>query len=67
MNDCKLYGPNGALIKEVTPQGDAPSIASGEDAVEFSCDSPSGGSARAYVVMIAKGEALPAGNYSAPR
>ena len=58
MNDCKLYRPNGAIVKEVTPQGDAPSIASGENAVEFSCDSPSGVSARAYVVTIAQGEAL---------
>ena len=58
MSDCKLYGPGGELIREVTPQGEAPLLAAGDNPVEFSCDAPPGVSARANVTFITRGEPL---------
>ena len=58
MTDCKLYGPKGELVAEVKPEGEVPTLAPGDNAVEFSCEAPSGVSARAYVTTISKGEAL---------
>ena len=58
MSDCRLYGPKGELLSEVTPEGDAPQLEAGDNQVEFECDVPSQVSARAYVTVISRGEAL---------
>ena len=46
------------LVAEIAPQGEAPILAAGENAVEFNCGTPEKVSARAYVTVIGKGEAL---------
>ncbi len=56
--DCKLYGPQGQLIRAVVPEGDAPLLASGENEVKFQCSTPPNVSARANVTVISQGEPL---------
>jgi hypothetical protein len=56
--DCKLYGPQGELLRAVTPQGDTPLLEPGENAVTFRCGAPQGVSARAYVTVITHGKPL---------
>ena len=58
MSDCKLYAPNGELIGEVKPQGEAPILEPGSNQVEFECGTLPGASARAYVTVITRGEPL---------
>jgi len=53
--DCKLYGPKGALIAEIRPQGDVPSLSSGDNRVTFDCDPPAGANARVRVTLIFQG------------
>jgi hypothetical protein len=57
-SDCKLYGPDGALIREVEPLGDIPMLEPGDNEVTFTCDAPDGISARAHVTVISQGEPL---------
>ncbi len=54
--DCKLYGPAGELIGEVTPQGDVPSLDAGENPVKFTCEPPAGLNPRAQVSVISQGD-----------
>jgi hypothetical protein len=56
--DCKLYDERGALIQQVTPQGDVPRLASGDNALTFTCTPPEGHAARANVTVITLGEPL---------
>lgn len=56
--DCKLYGPQGQLIREVKPEGDVPTLAAGENEVRFQCGTPPNVSARANVTVISQGEPL---------
>ncbi|MBM3475160.1 MAG: hypothetical protein FJX75_18005 [Armatimonadetes bacterium] len=58
MGDCKVYGPNGALLAEVQPTGDVPTVGAGENEVAFACGGPEGIRARARVTVITKGEAV---------
>jgi hypothetical protein len=60
MADCKLYDPQGKLIREVQPQGEIPVLESGENVVTFSCQTPEGAdvNARAYVTVITEGKPL---------
>ncbi|MBI5095446.1 MAG: hypothetical protein HZB26_23810 [Candidatus Hydrogenedentes bacterium] len=58
MTDCKLYGPNGALVAEVKPEGAAPGLNPGDNKVEFTCEPPAGVSARAHVTVIGQGEPI---------
>ena len=58
MSDCKLYGPQGELIREVVPQGDVPVLEAGENRGEFTCDVREGVHPRAYVTVISQGEPL---------
>ena len=57
-SDCKLYGPQGELIREVTCQGDAPLFAAGPNQASFHAETPSGLRARANVTLISHGEAF---------
>jgi len=61
LSDCKLYGPKGELISEVTPQGDIPIIEAGENQVKFNCEVPDDVSARVYVTVINQDESLLSG------
>ncbi len=56
--DCKLYGPNGELIREVVPVGNVPILQPGSNDVQFVCNSPEGVSARARVTVITHGKTL---------
>jgi hypothetical protein len=59
MTDCKLYGPQGELVKELTPEGDVPELAGGDSALAFSCDAPDDGlNPRARVTVITHGEVV---------
>ncbi len=59
-SDCKLYGPQGEFLRDVTPEGEAPQVAHGDNAVTFSCESPAGIRARANVTLITQGVPLTA-------
>ncbi len=56
--DCKLYGPQGELVREVKPEGEVPLLAPGPNQVTFRCDTPPGTSARAYVTVMSQGKPL---------
>ncbi len=58
MADCKLYGPQGALIREVKPEGEAPILERGDYAVSFDCGSLPGINPRARVTVISEGKPL---------
>lgn len=59
MTDCKLYGSKGELISEVKPEGEQPVLATGENRMEFTCDSLALGIApRVRVTTISSGEPL---------
>jgi len=55
-SDCKLYGPTGEVLSDVTPQGGAPILEPGENAVKFTCEPPAGLNPRAHVSVISHGE-----------
>jgi len=57
-SDCKLYGPQGELIKEIIPQGDAPVLEEGGNQVKFNSDISGDVSARVNVTIISRGKAL---------
>ena len=56
--DCKLYGPQGEALADVTPQGDAPLLTTGDNEVRFACEPEPGVNPRAYVSVISQGEPL---------
>lgn len=67
MTDCKLYGPQGALIREVKPEGDAPVLDRGDNVVSFNCTGLPGINPRARVTVISAGDPLtPAVTYMTP-
>jgi hypothetical protein len=53
--DCKLYGPQGQLVREVKPEGPIPMLDPGENRVEFRATT-AGSSPRAHVTVITQGE-----------
>lgn len=58
MSDCKLYGPKGEFLTEVTPQGTVPMLAAGENQVTFACEGPVEPNPRARVTLITTGERI---------
>jgi hypothetical protein len=60
-SDCKLYGPDGAVLSVVKPQGAIPILEAGENRVQFTCQSAGGVNPRANVSVISEGEVV-AGN-----
>jgi hypothetical protein len=56
--ECRVYGPTGALLREVRPEGEVPLLGSGENRLRFRCDGPPGIRPRARVTVSAIGEAL---------
>ena len=58
MSDCKLYASDGALLSDVTPEGEVPMLGPGGNDVQFDSGAADGTSARAYVTLIVRGEAL---------
>ncbi|MBN1292419.1 MAG: hypothetical protein JXB48_11325, partial [Candidatus Latescibacteria bacterium] len=57
-DNCKLYGPKGELIAEVTPEQDIPLLKSGTNEITFTCDETTEFSTRVFVTVISYGEAL---------
>jgi len=57
-DDCKLYGPQGEILRQVKPEGPVPQLNPGDNPVEFRCDAPPGTSARAHVTVITRGRRL---------
>ena len=57
-SNCKLYDERGAVVEEIKPQGEAPTLAAGENTVTFTCAPPEGYNARANVTVISSGEPL---------
>jgi len=56
--DCRLYNPDGVLLRECTPEGNIPPLAGGENQIVFACDGPSGYNARSLVTTITTGSPL---------
>jgi hypothetical protein len=56
--DCKLYGPNGELLREVAPEGAIPVLPPGRNDVRFHAQTPPGVSPRARVTVITQGEPI---------
>jgi len=57
-NDCKLFGPGGELIQEITIQGKLPELLQGNNEVSFNCEGINGISSRVMVTIIGEGEPL---------
>jgi hypothetical protein len=53
---ARAYGPDGALLAEVRPVGDALPLAAGANTVGVSCEPQAGPAPRARVTVIARGE-----------
>jgi hypothetical protein len=58
MNDCILYGSKGEIIRRVTPNGASPVLSTGENQIQFSCDSTDGPVPRLKLTIISHGEPL---------
>ncbi len=56
--DCKLFGPDGTLLREVKPEGDVPTLSPGENGVAFACEAPPNCSPRARVTITTAGDPL---------
>ncbi|MCC6142474.1 MAG: hypothetical protein IT368_01585 [Candidatus Hydrogenedentes bacterium] len=56
--DCRLYGPEGELLADVTPQGDVPVLTTGENALKWEVEAEGEVAPRARVVVMAEGEPL---------
>ena len=57
-SDCKLYSPDGKLISEIKPRGEAPVLEEGENDVRFSCKVSPEVNARAKVTIISRGSRI---------
>jgi hypothetical protein len=53
--NCRLYGPNGEMVREVTPQGAIPTLQPGENEIGFRTQIPPNLSPRARVTLTALG------------
>ena len=56
--DCRWHDERGAILQRITPQGDVPELASGENPVRFTCAEPAGCNTRAKVTIITQGQPL---------
>ncbi len=57
-SDCKLYDPNGKVIREVNPRSETPTLSAGENQIKFTCDSLEDYNPRVMVTVITHGEPL---------
>ncbi len=58
LSDCKLYGPDGNLIREIQPTGEAPILQPGGNTVRFASGIQGAQTPRAYVSVISQGEPI---------
>jgi hypothetical protein len=55
---CRLFGPQGEPIQEVSPRGEVPTLHAGKNRISFGCESPRELRPRARVTAISLGEDL---------
>ena len=58
IDDCRVFDPNGSLVRRFQPEGEIPTLNYGENRIEFSCDVPAGTNARALVTVISSDSPL---------
>lgn len=58
MTECRLYAPDGTLVRDVTARGHSPGLKSGYNDVTFGCQGKPGLSARASVTVVSQGQPL---------
>ena len=58
-DECTLYGPDGAALQDVAPEGRAPCVEAGGNHVRFASDVTDGERPRARVTVITDGDPLP--------
>jgi hypothetical protein len=58
VDDCNLYGANGALVSRVKPQGDIPVLKVGPNAFSFHAETPPGLSLRAKITTFIEGPTI---------
>lgn len=58
LDDCQLIGPKGDVLADVTPVGNVPELAAGDNAVRFKAEALSGAHPRAMVTVISQGDPL---------
>ena len=56
--DCKVFGPDGGLIRDVKIQGGAPLLAPGANWFHFTCDRASGTNPRVRITTLVAGSPL---------
>ena len=56
--DCRLHDEQGAVIQRITPQGDHPNLATGQNRVSFTCDGLAGYNTRVQITVITQGPLL---------
>ncbi len=56
--DCRVRDERGAVLREILPRDEAPTLAAGENSVTFTCRGPEGVNARAEVTVLAQDEPL---------
>ncbi len=56
--DCRWHDERGKVIGQITPTGDAPMVAAGENTVQFRCEGPTALNTRAHVTLITQGPPL---------
>jgi hypothetical protein len=56
--DCRWHDERGAIVHQITPQGDVPELAAGENAVSFTCTGPAEYNTRVKVTVITQGPPL---------
>lgn len=55
---CKVYGPKGEMLSEVSLSGDVPVLQPGANTISFTCDTGEPVSARANVTLMLRGDPL---------
>jgi len=65
-DDCKVFGPDGALLQDVKVAGEAPELAAGANRLSFECDAAPGVMPRVRVTTITAGAPLSEGQSISP-
>ena len=67
LTDCKLFGPAGELLCDVSPQGDVPVLEPDDNRIKFACEPPAGLNPRARISVISHGDVVRGVNPKAGR
>ncbi len=58
LSNCKLYGTQGQLLRDVKIAGEIPLVQEGDNSIEFTCKTPTCVKSRAYITVTTQGEPL---------